>query len=75
MKYVENNAGTMQGTYYNTEVAENDSRFMRGSKDQGSKLSISEVLARIEPSYIICIFFPVVVLYNWSSFKGLCILG
>ena len=54
MKYVENNAGTMQGTYYNTEVAENDSRFMRGSKDQGSKLSISEVLARIEPSYIIC---------------------
>ena len=59
MKYVENNAGTMQGTYYNTEVAENatDSRFMRGSKDQGSKLSISEVLARIEPSYIICIFF------------------
>ena len=78
MKYVENNAGTMQGTYYNTEVAENDSRFMRGSKDQGSKLSILEVLARIEPSYIICIFFfffPVVVLYNWSSFKGLCILG
>ena len=45
----------MQGIYYNTEVAENDSRFMRGSKDQGSKLSISEVLARIEPSYIICI--------------------
>ena len=79
MKYVENNAGTMQGTYYNTELAENDSRFMRGSKDQGSKLSISEVLARIEPSYIICIFCfvfsPVVVLYNWSSFKGLCILG
>ena len=57
MKYVENNAGTMQGIYYNTEVAENDSRFMRGSKDQGSKLSISEVLARIEPSYII-FFFP-----------------
>ena len=57
MKYVENNAGTMQGTYYNTEVAENDSRFMRGSKDQGSKLSISDVLARIELSYIICIVF------------------
>ena len=57
MKYVENNAGTMQGTYYNTEVAENDSRFMRGSKDQGSKLSISDVLARVELSYIICIVF------------------
>jgi hypothetical protein len=57
MKYVESNAGTMQGTYYNTEVAENDSRFMRGSKDQGSKLSISEVLARVELSYIICIVF------------------
>ena len=57
MKYVESNAGTMQGTYYNTEVAENDSRFMRGSKDQGSKLSISDVLARVELSYIICIVF------------------
>ena len=43
----------MQGIYYNTEVAENDSRFMRGSKDQGSKLSISEVLARIELFYIL----------------------
>ena len=50
MKYVESNAGTMQGTYYNTEVAENDSRFMRGSKDQGSKLSFSELLAHVEPS-------------------------
>ena len=38
-------------------MAENDSRFMRGSKDQGSRLSISEVLARIEPFYIICIVF------------------
>jgi hypothetical protein len=39
LQYVENSAGTMQGTYYNTEVAENDSKFMRGSKtsDQGSK--------------------------------------
>ena len=26
LEYVDNNAGTMQGTYYNTEVAENDSR-------------------------------------------------
>jgi hypothetical protein len=50
MKYVENNAGTMQGIYYNTEVAENDSRFMRGSKDQGSKLSFSELMAHVEPS-------------------------
>ena len=53
MKYVESNEGTMQGIYYNTEVPENDSRFMRGSKDQGSKLSISEVLARIELFYIL----------------------
>ena len=53
IQYVESNAGTKQDIYYNTKVAENDSRFMRGSKDQGSKLSISEVLARIELFYIL----------------------
>ena len=72
MKYVENNAGTMQGTYYNTEVAENDSRFMRGSKDQGSKLSISDVLARIELSYIICIVFLLLLFYIIGAQSRVC---
>ena len=72
MKYVENNAGTMQGIYYNTEVAENDSRFMRGSKDQGSKLSISEVLARIEPFYIICIVFLLLLFYIIGAQSRVC---